>query len=484
MSEAFARSARGARPVWFVTKPAWPDRAADLPSQARAFAEASGFEANTGQILVCPDDTGAPALALMGLGGNDGKRKDPFLPGKLAAALPAGVWRFANAPGDDPRANELGALAFALAAYSFRRYRKPADVKTKLALPDAVDGKRLSRIVDAIAYARDLINTPANDMGPDALEAAALATAKQFKARVKVIRGDDLLKKNFPLIHAVGRAGAQQPRLIDMTWGPERARKITLIGKGVCFDTGGLDIKPSAAMLLMKKDMAGAAVALALGRMIMDAGLKARVRILLPIVENSVAAASFRPGDVYSSRKGLTVEIGNTDAEGRLILADALTLAADERPELMFNFATLTGAARVALGPDLPPFYCANDEIADEILKAGFAANDPVWRLPLWDPYDSLLDSKIADINNVSSGPFAGSITAALFLRRFVDTAAPGASTWAHFDIFGWNPSTKPGRPEGGEAQTARLLYDLIESRFGGRSRAAQASPRMKRNPG
>lgn len=470
MPEAFARSARGARPIWFMTKSAWSSAAHDIPARARAFAEATGFAASAGQIAVCPDAEGAPALALMGLGEDDGRRKDPFLPGKLASALPAGVWRFANAPGDDPRASELGALAFALATYSFRRYRRPSDIKATLAIPEGVDGKRLARIADAVFFARDLINTPANDMGPDALEAAALATAKAFKARAKVIRGDDLLKKNFPLIHAVGRAAAQAPRLVDITWGPEKGRKITLIGKGVCFDTGGLDIKPSSAMLLMKKDMAGAAVALALGRMIMDAGLKARLRILLPIVENAVSAPSFRPGDVYPSRKGLSVEIGNTDAEGRLILADALALADDEQPELMFNFATLTGAARVALGPDLPPFYCTSDEVAEDILKAGFAANDPVWRLPLWDPYDSLLDGKISDINNVSPGPFAGSITAALFLRRFVDKAAKGKSAWAHFDIYGWNPSSKPGRPEGGEAQTARLLYDLIENRLRARS--------------
>jgi leucyl aminopeptidase len=470
MVEAFARSARGARPVWFVNGAAWTAGQPDIPAQARTFAQASGFSGQTGQIVVCPDESGAPAIALMGLGNDNGRRKDPFLPGKLASALPAGIWRFANAPGDDARASELGALAFALAAYSFRRYRKPAETKAILVPPDGVDRKRLTRIAEAVAFARDLINTPANDMGPDALEAAALDTAKKFKARANVTRGDDLLKKNFPLIHAVGRAAAQKPRLVDITWGPAKGRKITLIGKGVCFDTGGLDIKPSSAMLLMKKDMAGAAVALALGRMIMDAGLKVRLRILLPIVENSVSAPSFRPGDVYRSRKGLTVEIGNTDAEGRLILADALALADDEQPELMFNFATLTGAARVALGPDLPPFYCTSDEISDAIMEAGFAANDPVWRMPLWDAYDSLLDGKISDINNVSSGPFAGSITAALFLRRFVDKAAAGNSAWAHFDIFGWNPSTKPGRPEGGEAQTARLLYDLIESRFGARA--------------
>ncbi len=470
MAEAFARSAKSARPVWFVTPETWTERAAELPAPARAFAQAAGFTGAAGQIVVCPDETGAPALAIMGLGASGGRRRDPFLAGKLAGALPEGVWRFANEPGDHARASELGALAFALATYSFRRYRKPAEIKTRLVPPEGVDAKRLSRIADAVFFARDLINTPANDMGPDALEAAALQTAKAFKARAKVIRGDDLLKKNFPLIHAVGRAAAQAPRLVDITWGPEKGRKITLIGKGVCFDTGGLDIKPSSAMLLMKKDMAGAAVALALGRMIMDAGLKVRLRILLPIVENAVSAPSFRPGDIYPSRKGLTVEIGNTDAEGRLILADALALADDEAPELMFNFATLTGAARVALGPDLPPFYCTSDEVSDEISKAGFAANDPVWRLPLWDPYDALLDGKISDINNVSSGPFAGSITAALFLRRFVDKAAKGKSAWAHFDIYGWNPSTKPGRPEGGEAQTARLLYDLIEARFGGRS--------------
>ena len=451
MSEAFARSGRGARPVWFVTRASWSKDAEAIPQRARAFAEASGFKAQPGQVLVCPGEDGAPALALMGVD-EDRRPREGSVPAGQARIRPARgrvalrqcAGRGSRAPASTPRSPSRSS------AYSFRRYRKPAPVKTKLAIPEGVDGKRLTRMVEAITLARDLINTPANDMGPDALEAAALAVAKKYKARAQVIRGDDLLKKNFPLIHAVGRAAAQAPRLVDITWGPEKGRRITLIGKGVCFDTGGLDIKPSSAMLLMKKDMAGAAVALALGSMIMDAGLKVRLRILLPIVENSVSAPSFRPGDIYPSRKGLTVEIGNTDAEGRLILADALALADEEQPELMFNFATLTGAARVALGPDLPPFYCTSDEVADEISKSGFAANDPVWRLPLWDPYDKLLDGKISDINNVSSGPFAGSITAALFLRRFVDKAAQGKSAWAHFDIYGWNPSTKPGRPEGG----------------------------------
>lgn len=465
MSEALTRAARGARPVWFASTESWPSVREQIPPAARAYAEACGFSAQTGQVALCPDASGEVTCALMGVAGAGARHADPFMAGKLAGALPKGTWRFANAPGDGPRANELATLAFALAAYSFRKYRAPAEIKAKLAIPEGVDPRRVHRMADAICMARDLVNTPANDMGPDALEAAALACAKEFGARTKVIRGDDLLKRNFPLIHAVGRAAAQAPRLVDLTWGDAKAPKITLVGKGVCFDTGGLDIKPSSAMLLMKKDMAGAAVALALGRMIMDAGLKVRLRILLPIVENAVSAASFRPGDVYPSRKGLTVEIGNTDAEGRLILADALALADDEEPEMLFDFATLTGAARVALGPDLPPFYCTDDALAADIASTGAAVNDPVWRLPLWDAYDALLDGKVSDVVNVSSGPFAGSITAALFLRRFVAKAR----TWTHFDIYGWNPSSKPGRPEGGEAQTARLLYELLESRYAGR---------------
>ncbi|MBX9741679.1 MAG: leucyl aminopeptidase family protein, partial [Beijerinckiaceae bacterium] len=268
--------------------------------------------------------------------------------------------------------------------------------------------------------------------------------------------------KNFPLIHAVGRAAQDAPRLVEFSWGDENAPKVTLVGKGVCFDTGGLDIKPSSAMLLMKKDMAGAATALALAHMIMDANLPVRLRVLVPIVENAIAGNAFRPGDIYPSRKGLHVEIGNTDAEGRLILADALALAAEEKPDVMFDFATLTGAARVALGPDLPPFYTDDDKLAAEISAAGSRVNDPVWRMPLWQPYDQLLDGKISQINNVSNGPFAGSITAALFLRRFVD----GAQAWVHFDIYGWSPKTKPGSPEGGETQTARLLYEVLEQRY------------------
>ncbi|HEY8580683.1 MAG TPA: leucyl aminopeptidase family protein, partial [Beijerinckiaceae bacterium] len=393
--------------------------------------------------------------------------RDPFLAGKLATALPEGVWRFANDPGPEIRSGERAALAFLLGAYRFRRYRKGKANQARLVAPAGVDVARLQRLADAVEMGRDLVNTPANDMGPEALEAAAVALAKGHGVKARVVRGERLLRDNFPLIHAVGRAAAEEPRLVDFAWGPAKAPKVTLVGKGVCFDTGGLDIKPSSAMLLMKKDMAGAATALAAARMIMESGLKVRLRVLIPIVENAVDAGSFRPGDVYPSRKGLSVEIGNTDAEGRLILADALALADEEAPDLLFDFATLTGAARVALGPDLPPFYCTDEATAAEIAEIGVEANDPVWRLPLWRPYDALLDGKISDLVNVSSGPFAGSITAALFLQRFVEKA----KSWAHFDVYGWNPSAKPGRPEGGEVQAARLVHELVERRYGGRGR-------------
>jgi leucyl aminopeptidase len=267
-----------------------------------------------------------------------------------------------------------------------------------------------------------------------------------------------LLAANFPLIHAVGRAAEEPPRIVDFTFGPENAPKVTLVGKGVCFDTGGLDIKPSTGMLIMKKDMGGAATALALASMIMDAQLPLRLRVIIPIVENAIAGNAFRPGDIYRSRKGLSVEIGNTDAEGRLILADALALADEDEPDLLFDFATLTGAARVALGPDLPPMYTDDDALAAACLEHSRKTHDPVWRMPLWTPYDKQLDGKISDVVNVSSGPFAGSITAALFLRRFVERA----KAWAHFDVYAWNPKTLPGRPEGGEVQVARLLFSML----------------------
>jgi leucyl aminopeptidase len=446
-----------ATPIDFVDKESWPVHSETLPPAIAAFAQASGFDAKPGAHLLAPGLDGAPALVLFGVEAAGARHRDPFLPGKLAGALPAGLYRL-NEGVADPYA---AALAFLLGSYSFTRYAAPKKERPRLCAPQEVDRARVERVADAICFGRDLVNTPANDLGPEALAEAALGLAARHGASARIIVGDELLAENFPLIHAVGRASAQAPRLVDFTFGPPEALKVTLVGKGVCFDSGGLDIKPSSAMLLMKKDMGGAATALALADMLMGGKTPVRLRVIVPIVENAISANAMRPGDIYRSRKGVSVEIGNTDAEGRLILADALALAAEETPDLLIDFATLTGAARVALGPELPALFTGDDALAQEMEAYGRKHGDPVWRLPLWEPYDSQLDSKASDLSNVSSGPHAGSITAALFLRRFV--AKP--ESWAHFDLFAWNPSTKPGRPEGGEIQTARLLYDLIEDR-------------------
>ena len=462
------RSPSKAVPIWFVTRESWAKVRAEIPGFVATFADASGFKSTAGRHLIASGPRGEMAGVLFGLEAEDTTYRDSFLPGKLVTLLPEGVYRFANDPHNGAAGLDRAALAWALSSYRFARYKKSSVEFPKLVAPKGIDVARIESIAASVTLVRDLINTPANDLGPDALEAAALSLAKSHGAKSKVIRGSALMRQNFPLIHAVGRASAQEPRLVDLTWGPARAPKITLVGKGVCFDTGGLDLKPSSAMLLMKKDMGGAATALGLARMIIDARLPVRLRVLLPIVENSVAGNAFRPGDVYASRKGLTVEIGNTDAEGRLILADALALADEESPDLLIDFATLTGAARVALGPDLPPFYATDDTFAADVQRHGFATHDPLWRLPLWEPYAQMLDSKVADTNNVSAGPFAGSITAALFLKKFVERT----KCWAHFDIFAWTPSAKPGRPEGGEAQAARALFSLLLERYGKHGRS------------
>jgi len=446
------------RPIWLASDESWADLAEGLPEPARAFAGAQGFEAKPGSHCVLPKANGEILGVVFGLEGASAKHVDPFLPGKLAALLPQGVYRFETAPGDPT----LATLAWLLGAYAFERYRKRPAKSVRLVVPEGVDHDEVARIANAVAAGRDLINTPANDLGPDGIEAAARHLADRHGAAFASIVGDDLLRQNFPMIHAVGRASATPPRLIDIAWGREDAPKVTLVGKGVAFDTGGLDIKPSASMLLMKRDMGGAAAALALADMIMGTGLHIRLRVLVPAVENAIAGSSFRPGDILPSRKGITVEIGNTDAEGRLILGDALALADEQSPDLVVDFATLTGAARVALGPDLPPFYTEDEALAAEIVRCGRAVNDPVWRLPLWQPYAALLDSKIADTNHVG-GPMAGSITAALFLRKFVTAA----KAHVHFDVFAWTNAAKPGRPEGAEIQGARLMYQLLKERYG-----------------
>ena len=449
-------------PIWFVTGASDAQVRAHIDPAARAFAAAAGFEPQPGRHLLLPGGAnGSDKLSgvLFGLESADKRAKDLFLPGRLPALLPAGTYRFANSAHDQ----RLAALAFALGAYRFSRYRKAEDKAVRLELPDGLDGDDLTRIVDGVTLARDLINTPANDLGPAELEEAARALASRHGASFRSTVGDDLLAEKFPLVHAVGRAASRPPRLIDFTWGQADHPKITLVGKGVCFDTGGLDIKPESGMLIMKKDMGGAACTLALAHMIMDARLPVRLRLLIPAVENAISGSAFRPLDVYTSRKGITVEIGNTDAEGRLILADALTLGDEEGPDLMVDMATLTGAARVALGPELPPFYTDDETLAADLAGRAAAENDPLWRMPLWRPYEALLESKVADLDNVASGNFGGSITAALFLRRFV----AAAKAWLHCDIYAWNQTTKPGRPEGAECQAARALYALLVSRYG-----------------
>ncbi|CAN5209244.1 leucyl aminopeptidase family protein [soil metagenome] len=457
MHPAFAALGTPATPITFATGTSWPAVSAALPAPALAFAAAHGFAGKPGAWLALPADDGGIAQVLFGLE-DDGRPRDLFRPGQLPGLLPAGTYRFANAPHD----TRLAVLAFALGSYRFGRYRNTEPPKVKLAPPDGIDMAGIGRMVEAATLARDLINTPSNDMGPEELAAAAEALAMRFGASFNCIIGEDLVAQNFPLIHAVGMASPRAPRLIDFSWGDPAHPKVTLVGKGVCFDTGGLDLKPSSGMLIMKKDMGGAANVLALALMVMDAGLKVRLRVLIPAVENAVAGNAFRPLDIFKSRKGPTVEIGNTDAEGRLVLADALALADEDKPDLLVDMGTLTGAARVALGPDLPPYYTNDEALALDVAKMATQENDPLWRLPLWAPYDAWLDSKTADINNAPSGGFAGSITCALFLQRFV----AATTRWLHVDIYGWTPSAKPARPEGGECQAARAIFAVLGERY------------------
>ncbi len=446
-------------PIHVVSADAFGALVEGLSPTAQGYIKAVGFTHEAGKTLLVPSATGALEAVILCQG--DGKKHDPLLAGKLPSLLPEGAYHFDEA-GLDAEALEQATLGFLLGAYKFTRYVKKQDVGCKLVVSKHVNAKRIGIIADAIEFGRDLINTPTNDLGCAAFAKAALDLAKTHGAKVSVIVGDELLVHNFPMVHAVGRASSDAPRLVDFSWGDESHPKVTLVGKSVCFDTGGLNIKPDASMLLMKKDMGGGAITLAIAQMVMSLKLPVRLRVILPIVENSISANAFRPGDVLQSRKGLSVEIGNTDAEGRLILADSLALACEDAPEMLLDFATLTGAARVALGPELPPFYTDDEELAGEITKAGAATHDPVWRLPLWNNYDAMLASKIADVNHVSSGGFAGSITAALFLRRFVGQGI----SWCHFDTYAWTPSTKPAHPEGGEVQVARLVLALLEKRY------------------
>jgi leucyl aminopeptidase len=432
---------------------------ASLSEAERSWIEAQGWKAKQGAVLSLPDGRGGVGQVLLGVGEADWTTEAPLLAGVLAGALPEGNYRFA-APLPDP---ELAAFAFLAGSYRFTRYKSTDAAKPKrLALPEGADRDRVLALAEAVYFGRDLINTPANDMGPADLEAAARALANEFGASIKVTEGSALLADNFPLIHAVGRASDRAPRLIDLRFGSEQAPKVTVVGKGICFDTGGLDIKTSGAMALMKKDMGGAAASLALALLVMRAKLPVRLRVLIPAAENSISGNAFRPGDVLPSRNGMTVEIGNTDAEGRLVLADAISLADDEAPDYLITIATLTGAARVALGPDLPPLYTDDDAFAAALLAAGRAVGDPLWRMPFWQPYDALLKSGVADVSHIAEGSFAGSVIAALFLKRFVKQA----KRFAHLDIYAWVPREQFGRPQGGDPQAARALFQFFRQEF------------------
>jgi leucyl aminopeptidase len=448
MRLSFAEEGAEARPLYLVG-------AGDLSSLSGptlAWAQAVGWKAEPGTLLLIPREN-----KLIGAVFAPGKGR--FAVAGAATKLPAGTWRLVG--NLDPEAAEEAALGWLLESYRFDRYRAAKPAGARLVCPEGVDRARVERIANAEALTRDLVNTPAGDMGPDELEATFRDLAARFGAQVRVVTGEDLLVQNFPMIHAVGRASARAPRLLDMVWG-EEGPHVVLVGKGVCFDTGGLDLKPSSGMLNMKKDMGGAATVMGLAQVLMASGVKLRLRVLVPAVENAVGGNAFRPRDILTSRKGLTVEVNNTDAEGRLVLADALALACEGKPDLVVSMATLTGAARVALGPDLAPYFTDDDALAQALEAAAAKVRDPVWRMPFWEPYESLIDPGIADLDNAPSGGMAGAITAALFLRRFVDVPR-----YVHFDIFAHQPTAAPGRPKGGVGQGARALFETLQGLMG-----------------
>ena len=454
---ALTADLEGARPVRLVTAA----EAGRLQGREAAWARVNGFEGKPGQLLIVPDEGGEAAGALFGIG----QSFEPMIARGLAARLPGGTWRLEGVSKKD---GGLAALAFALGSYRFDRYKaQPARDLPVLVAPRGVNREEVNRIASAAALAREMVDTPAADMGPQQIEALARKIAVASNASINVTEGDALLTGRYPAVHAVGRAAAphRAPRVIEIGWNLKRTELplVALVGKGVVFDTGGLDIKPAAGMRNMKKDMGGAAHVLALGRLIMQAGLDVRLVVLVAAVENAISADAFRPGDILSSRKGLTIEIGNTDAEGRLILADVLQRAAEHEPALTLDFATLTGAARMALGPELPPLYTDDEALAADFIAAARHVADPLWRMPLWSGYRASLDSEIADVRN-DSAPWAqaGSVTAALFLQKF----APTTGAWAHLDVFAWNPRNRPGWPEGGEAQGLRAAFEMLSRRY------------------
>jgi leucyl aminopeptidase len=444
--------AEKAIPILPVTASGYAEWLPQATPAHRAWLAATGFTAAPGKLALVPDSDGTIALALYGV--TDVAERWAFA--ALPGLLPAGQYCLEGL--DDPTAASRAALAFALGLYRFDRYKKAAKPAAELVWPDKADRAEVTAATEAIALVRDLINIPANDLGPAELAAAAQALAARCGAEYREIVGDELLQQNYPAIHMVGVGSPRAPRLIDLRWGDPAHPALTLVGKGVVFDTGGLDIKPSSAMNTMKKDMGGAAHALGLAQMIMALGLKVRLRVLVPAVENSVSGRAMRPGDIMTTRAGLTVEVGNTDAEGRLVLADALAEACTEKPQAIIDFATLTGAARVALGPELPAMFCNDEPTAAALIAAGERQQDPFWRLPLWQTYAANMEGKISDLNNDSGSSFAGAIHAALFMEKFIQ---PGQA-WVHFDVFGWNPTARPARPFGGEAFVLHACLEYV----------------------
>ena len=453
MDSLLARIPKQAIPLTLLTEEDCASWTKKQPARVRKQLIINDFNAKPGSFVVLLAPNGTIARVIAGIS------SPPSLwdLGDFSTRLPKGIYCL---DWTGPLAfHEWLALGWAMGTYRFTRYKKTSKTLAQLALAPGADLNKIKRYAESIEMARDLINTPAEDMGPAELAAAAAKTGKTYNATLTQIVGDDLLKKNYPAIHTVGRASTRSPRLIDMVWGKATHPRITLVGKGVCFDTGGLDLKNSSGMYLMKKDMGGAACVMAVARMVMDAGLPVRLRVLIPAVENAVAGNAFRPTDVITMRDGTTVEVGKTDAEGRLVLADALVEAASEKPEWLIDFATLTGAARVAVGTELPAFFCTNEAMASSLLQAGLDMEDPLWRLPLHQPYRKMLESPIADLNSAPGSPYAGAILAALFLQHFV----PPSQAWAHIDLMAWNLTSKPGRPDGGEAMAVRAVYRLIE---------------------
>ncbi len=460
MTPRFAQSSEAAIPVHVVDKHALQDWLDRQPARIQTWVHGSGFKPAIGKALLIPGAEGMPEAVLIGYGTEAQRKRGRFHLAAAVPSLPDGAYEIVSGLPEDRVEEE--ALGWLLSSYVFNRYAGNGGAEVHLLPPAGVDAARLEIIAAGECLTRDLINTPACDMGPEALEAAAAQLAAEHGATFAVILGDDLLERNFPMIHAVGRASDKAPRLIEMNWG-DSGPKLTLVGKGVCFDTGGLNLKPGASMGLMKKDMGGAATVLGLAHMIMALGLPIRLQVLIPAVENAVSGNSFRPQDILTSRKGLTVEINNTDAEGRLVLADVLAYGAEGDPDLMLSMATLTGAARVAIGPDIAPYFTDDDAIAAALDGAGAKVADPVWRLPFWDPYEDDIEPGIADLDNAPKGGFGGAITAALFLRRF----AGDDTRYTHFDIYGWQPKAAPARPKGGVGMGARALLEALPGVLG-----------------